>query len=374
MGCGSSALPRVRPARPPPRALDDEEKSGQGTAGTSGRSNESLSRQSDSPPSFFSFSSFVLQNENPVLFDWHFHHEIGKGAMSHVFLATSVTTGAKAAAKVYNKNVIMKQTLGIEEPPYLAVQREIEIMVSLDHRYVLPINEVIEDDCSSSVIMLLPFADHGTLTSYMEEVQMSEELLSVCFFEIAEALRFVHENNVVHRDVKPDNILVFSEQVFCLSDFSVSLQLTSPDQKLVDTRGSPAFLSPEECGGDPFFPKPADVWAYGVTLYSCIFHRLPFKLEQGQGKNVANTVYAVSQLLETEELEIPSDVEVSQECIDLIRVILQKNPTDRPTFEDIIQSAWFEHAREVDKQNLENLSMNAAEEEEEEMRDEADVQ
>ena len=364
MGCSISALPRVRLASSRTAQERDRFLDSQVTPENTGRSNESVSGRSDNPPTFFSFSSFVLQNEQPILFDWLFHHEIGKGAMSHVFLATSLSNGSKSAAKVYNKNLIMKQTLGLEEPPYIAVQREIEIMASLDHRYVLPINEVIEDDCSNSLILLLPFADHGTLTSYMEEVEISEELLSVCFFEIAEALRFVHENNVVHRDVKPDNILVFSANVFCLSDFSVSLQLKSEDQKLVDTRGSPAFLSPEECGGDPFYPKPADVWAYGVTLYNCVFHKLPFKLEQGQGKNVANTVYAVSQLLETEELEIPSDTSVSQDCIDLIREILKKDPNDRPTFEDIVQNKWFEHARQIDQENLDNLNANMEEEEE----------
>ena len=58
---------------------------------------------------FFSFSSFVLQNENPVIFDWRFHQEIGKGAMSRVFLATNIEDGGSFAAKVYNKNVIMRQ-------------------------------------------------------------------------------------------------------------------------------------------------------------------------------------------------------------------------------------------------------------------------
>lgn len=284
--------------------------------------------------------------------------------MSRVFLATSIEDGGSFAAKVYNKNVIMRQTLGLEEAPYVAVQREIGIMASLDHRYVLPIVEVIEDDRSNSLILLMPFADHGTLTTFLSENEVAEEVLSVCFLEIGEALRFIHSKNVVHRDIKPDNILVFSDTVFCLSDFSVSTQLESEDQTLVDTKGSPAFLSPEECGRDPFEPKPADVWAFGVTIFNSVFGTLPFNLDQGQGKTVANTVYAVSQLLEKEELVIPESA--SEDLAELLKSILQKDPKKRPTFDEILKSPWFDKAREVDETNVQSIETNLEEEEEEE--------
>jgi serine/threonine protein kinase len=297
---------------------------------------------------FFSFSSFVLQNEDPTIFEWRFHKEIGKGAMSRVFTATNTETGELCAAKVYNKGMLMRQTLGNEEPPYLAVQREIDIMASLNHRYVLPIVEVIEDDCSNSLIMIMPFAAKGTLQGFLDETHPDEATLAVCFYEIAEGLRFIHEQRVVHRDLKPDNILVFSENRFFLSDFSVSTRIESDDQMLVDTRGSPAFLSPEECGGEPFYPKPADVWAYGITLCSAIFNFLPFSLDQGQGKNVANTVFAVTQLLQSQELVIPEDRGFSPHLIDLLKRVLRKKPEERPSFQEIMKSPWFEAALEID--------------------------
>ncbi|OHT10415.1 CAMK family protein kinase [Tritrichomonas foetus] len=318
----------------------------------------------DSVRTFFSFSSFILQNENPTIFEWQFFHEIGKGAMSRVFLSTNTETNQICAAKVYNKGIIMRPTLGLEEQPYVAVQREIDIMVSLDHRYVLPIIEVIEDDCSNSLILLMPYAEKGTLQLFINNENASEETLAVCFYEVAEALRYIHEKDVVHRDLKPDNILVFSPTVFCISDFSVSTKLESSDTKLIDTKGSPAFLSPEECGGESFFPKPADVWAYGVTIFSCLFHILPFNLDEGQGKTVANTVYSVSQLLETEELSFPDEPKVSQDAIDLLTRILQKDPSKRPTFEEILESPWFKDAKVVDEANLANIIDGNEEEEE----------
>jgi serine/threonine protein kinase len=177
----------------------------------------------------------------------------------------------------------------------------------------------------------------------------------------------------VHRDLKPDNILVFSETVFSLSDFSVSTIVEGDDQKLSDTRGSPAFLSPEECGGEPFYPKPADVWAYGVTMFSVAFHQLPFRLDQGQGKSIANTVFAVTQLLLSEELVVPDDKGYSTEFLDLIKLILRKNPMERPTFEQLVQNPWFKPALEIDAVNIEedNRCQAEAEAEAEEEEEEA---
>ncbi|KAH0787117.1 CAMK family protein kinase [Histomonas meleagridis] len=311
-----------------------------------------------------SFSTFVQQNENPTIFEWTFLNEIAKGSMSRVFISKNIETGIKCAAKVYDKELLMRPTLGGEAPPYIAVQRELDIMASISHRYIIPIIEIIEDDYTNSLIMLLPYANKGSLQSYIDSEHPSEETLSICFYEIAESLRYLHSHNIVHRDIKPENILIFTDTLFKLSDFSVSSKLDEPDQKLIDTRGSPAFLSPEECEDDAFDPKRADVWAYGITLFSCIFHFLPFRLELGQGRNVVSTVFTVTHLLSTEELDVPEDKGFSPHLIALLKNILQKDPNKRPSFEEIVKSEWFKKGKEIDKEMLEN-----EEEEEEEMKE-----
>lgn len=299
---------------------------------------------------FLSFSSFLLQSKDPTIFEWRVISEIGKGALSHVFMAENTETNQMCAIKVYNKRELVKPRLN-EEPYYVSVQREIDIMTSILHRYSLQIVEIIEDEITNSLLILVPFAPKGSLQNYVETEKPSEKTLSICFYQIAEILRHLHSNNIVHRDLKPDNILVFSDTLFKLSDFSSAMQLDSCEQKLIDTKGSPVFLSPEECCLCSFSPKPADVWAYGITLYYCMFGVLPFNLDSIHNKTLANTILTVTHLLNSEELVIPENRGFSPFLAQLLKQTLQNDPEKRPTFEEIMKSKWFDFAREIDLNN-----------------------
>jgi serine/threonine protein kinase len=89
-------------------------------------------------------------------------------------------------------------------------------------------------------------------------------------------------------------------------------------------------------------------------LYHCVFKKLPFRLDEGEGKTVASTVYGVSTLLKSEELELPCDSSVSELLRDLIQKILRKDPAERPPFEEVLKHPWFEGAQVVDETNMQN--------------------
>lgn len=296
---------------------------------------------------YTSITSFIIQNDNPVMYDWVFKKEIGTGSMSHVFLVENIQSGEKCAAKVYSLTLLRRKSIGDDEIPLVSVQKEIDIMYEIAHRYVLKIVDVFEDDPTQSLLIITQFAQKGCLQNLIDDKQVTPTMCETCYYQIAEALRYIHSLNIVHRDIKPENILVFSESLFVLSDFSVSSKLQSSKDRLNDTKGSPAFLSPEECGGGDFAAKPADVWAYGISLYMSLFGILPFNIGAAPSNNITAAMMFVKKSLETEELTFPDNA--NPLACSLLTKVLAKNPEERPTFEAIIRDPYFDRPREFDE-------------------------
>lgn len=303
---------------------------------------------------YTSITSFILQNENPVMYDWSFKSEIGTGSMSHVFKVQNISTGELAAAKVYSLNVLKRKTLGVDEIPIVSVQREIDIMSEIRHPHVLRIVDVFEDDPTQSLLIITDFASLGSVQALFEEKKMTEDMIMTCFYQVALALSYMHSRNMIHRDIKPENILAFTESYYVLSDFSVSTKLKQCDERLSDTKGSPAFLSPEECKKGDFAPKPADVWSYGISLYLVLFNELPFGIGNVSGNTVTGAMRQVSKNLESEPLSFPEGA--NPLAVELISKLLDKNPNERPTFDKIVDDPFFEKPRDFDiKSQLEEI-------------------
>jgi serine/threonine protein kinase len=300
-------------------------------------------------PAYFSFPEFFASSDSRTIAGMRFERELGKGAMSRVYLAFLESSNEPVAVKVYSNAQLYKPVLDPEEPLYKQVQREVDLMAGICHRYILPILEVIPCQVTNSTFLVLPFAEHGTLQSLLDSSSLPPCDLPICFYQIAEAFRYLHANNIVHRDLKPDNILCHRPHLYVLSDFSVSAQLESADVKLDDTKGSPAFLSPEECSGVAYDAKAADVWAFGVCVYRAVFGYFPFNLEKAHGMAVVATIIMVKELLETEELVIPELPEgVDDGVVEVMRATMEKDVAKRPTFEAVVEFEFFAAGRELD--------------------------
>jgi serine/threonine protein kinase len=300
---------------------------------------------------YFSFGEYFATDPHPRVFEYLFLNEIGKGAMSRVYMAVNESTQDELAIKVYSCALLSKVSLGADEPPIDCVRREIDLMLAFNHRYVISLIEAFDNVKTNSIMLVMPWGT-GTLQAEIDEHRILQRDIPICFFQMAEALRYLHSHNVVHRDLKPDNVLLFGERYYVLSDFSVSKKLDDPDVEVDDTKGSPAFLSPEECSGNPYLAKPADVWAYGVMFYTTVFGHLPFNLESAHGLPVANTIIMVASLLESEDLAFPEELpdDCDWKVLDVIRWILVKDPEKRPTFEDIVKHEFFEPGRRLDEE------------------------
>jgi len=300
--------------------------------------------------SYLSFNSYYTLNERPTICNWQFLDIIGRGSLSRVYLAKNADDNKMAAAKIYNIDQIGKKGLKTSENELLIYEEEIKIMASISHRYLLSIIDAIEDDNTRSIMLFTPFAQMGSVQALFDEKKLNRTMILTCFHQVAIGLAFLHSKNIVHRDIKPENFLCFTETYYCVADFSCARILKRDDEMLLDTKGSPAFLSPEECTENPFYPKPSDVWSYGIALYSCLYGSLPYNINNAQSSNVANAVLLIAEHLIREELSLNNDPEFQIQN-SLLQNILQKDPHSRPEFKDIVLHPLFDEVREIDEIN-----------------------
>lgn len=153
----------------------------------------------------------------------------------------------------------------------------------------------------------------------------------------------VHRNHIVHRDVKPANLLVGRDGRLRIADFGVCTEFCGSEDVLLDnTVGTPAFVAPEQLTGQ-FYGKAADIWAMGITLYVLIYGILPFS-----GTNVL----ALYESIRNQELSFPGVQDSTSALLkDLLTRLLCKDPSQRITVSEIKEHPWVDSRRSFRKEN-----------------------
>lgn len=365
MGCNNSAEKRITPQPDPEPITDnnninDEEANYEEEVPNAEEQDEypnSLSAPSEDtyqiiePPSAFppqpkgisETKSFFSSKEKPTIFEYKFKEHIGHGAQSDVFLTVNIETGQYYAAKVYDQNYLCRNSIGDAERPIEKFAQEVQIMSTVSQRNCLNLIELLQDEFTNTIILILPYADDGALSSYSYKADpCPEDKAKQYFFQIGLGLRHIHSMNIIHRDIKPDNVLKFKDGHVVIADFSVSKILEAPegDELLDDTDGTPAFYSPEECRGDPYYGKPADVWAYGMTLYVMIYGKLPF-FDPDDGGVFFSQFFSISQKIIEDDFPYPDSIPISNDLRDLFSHLLDKDAKTRYTIEEALNHKWF---------------------------------
>jgi serine/threonine protein kinase len=291
-------------------------------------------------------ASFFSSVEKPTIFEYRFLRHIGHGSRGDVFLVLDLEDMEYRAAKVYDKQWLYRKSITDPEPPIKRLEREVEVMSQLNHQNCLQLIEILEDDATHSIILILPFADAGSMSPHSwKSDPISEEEAQFQFAQIARGLQHIHDQNIIHRDLKPDNVLRFSDGQIVLADFSVSLHLGDENTLLDDTEGTPAFYSPEECIGDPYLGKPADVWAFGMMIYVMIYGKLPFLDSEADGVYFSQ-FFKIAQKILSGNYEFPQSTPISPELQDLFSHVLDKDPKTRYTIDQVLQHPWLKNVPE----------------------------
>lgn len=148
-----------------------------------------------------------------------------------------------------------------------------------------------------------------------------KEALNI-FYEIIRTVEVLHSRNIIHRDLKLNNIVLDKRtNKIILTNFCLGKHLNSENDSLHDQRGSPAYISPDVLTGS-YKGKPSDIWSCGVILYTMIYSHFPF---------IENTTTGLFKKIRQADFVIPNDVRVTDDTKKLIKNLLSLNPEERFT-------------------------------------------
>lgn len=171
------------------------------------------------------------------------------------------------------------------------------------------------------------------LTYVRKRRRLKETLAKYLFLQIIDGLRYMHSKNILHRDVKLDNILLDETGKVKICDFGVS-RFVIPDQKMTEQCGTPAYIAPEILRGEGYTGFGVDVWSAGVVLYAMLYGSVPFK---------GNGIQEMHPYILSGEYTLGD--EASESAKDLIRKILNIDPSERYTISDILSHEWMQNIK-----------------------------
>lgn len=210
-------------------------------------------------------------NQQNSLDDYTIGKLIGQGAYASVKLATHKTHNKKFAIKTYEKYRLL------DPQKKKNVSREIKILSKLNHLNVVKLNEVI--DSSKHLHLVLEYVPGCSLHGYLKRRpnrRLEDNEAKRIFKQILQGIEYCHSNNVTHRDLKLENILLDEKNNVKIIDFGFSTCF--PHEKKVKVFcGTPTYMAPEIVSRKEYSGPPADVWALGVLLYAMLCGGFPFK-------------------------------------------------------------------------------------------------
>ena len=243
--------------------------------------------------------------------------EIGRGGMAVVYLAQDAKHERPVAIKVLSRD--FASVIGIER-----FLREIRIVAQITHPHVLPLLDSGETD--GLLYYVMPFIAEGSLKDRItgDGPLPIDDVLSIAS-QVAGALHCAHEANVVHRDVKPENILMSGDQAL-LADFGIARPtLSQSGEELTyagSPLGSPLYLSPEQGLGDRVVDRRSDVYGLGCVVYEMLTGSPPFNGETAVSVIAMHAIETIPSAC-AKRREVPAHVDRA------VRKAMAKNPDRR---------------------------------------------
>ncbi|MCL1932721.1 MAG: serine/threonine protein kinase [Candidatus Azobacteroides sp.] len=249
------------------------------------------------------------------IFDKHYRliRELGTGGFSEVWLAEDRRVDSlKVALKIYT-------SAKADSNDVKTFIKQFELVYNINHTNLLPPNACGE--FNGMLYLVLRYCERGSSYSLLGKINEPEAWNFL--HDVASGLEYLHQKNIIHQDIKPDNVLITSDNRYVITDFDISAKARNTLRLGTSApSGTSAYMSPERFGATPTPIKASDIWALGASLYELISANLPFGdlggLNQKNGANFQ-----------------PLKNSVSNDLKNIITLCLQIEPWNRPTAEEI---------------------------------------
>lgn len=286
---------------------------------------------------------FVRRNVNGLSDVYDMGEKLGEGSFGIVSMVTHKISREKRVCKRIEK---LRGAAGM---PLDEILREIGNMAVLDHPNVIKVYEYFEDETSVSQIM--EPCNGGELQDRIDDrfkrrcSDYAEDFICDVMKQTLRALAFLHGERFLHKDLKPQNIMMVDKtsSSIKLIDFGIA-ELFEPDRKVSQTFGGTLlYIAPEGFGRG--LEMKSDIWSAGVILYNLITGDFPFmeKWPPPPGRDINWWQNGVKKAIVTESHRHHPNLSnsVSQDCVDLMRAMLNKDPRSRPDAAECLMHDWF---------------------------------
>ncbi|HET9905462.1 MAG TPA: protein kinase [Anaerolineales bacterium] len=251
--------------------------------------------------------------------------ELGRGGMATVYRAYDPSFDREVAVKVLPREMVHNLVFRAR------FKRELKLIASLEHPAIVPVYDVGEEE-DGRQYFVMRYMGGASLSDWIKKGPLSLQDTAIIIERLGSALDYAHSKGIVHRDIKPDNVLFDETNHPYLTDFGIA-KLTEAATSATGggTMGTPAYVSPEQAQGAKVDGR-ADVYGMGVMIYEMLTGNKPYEADSPMSVAVRHITEPVPDILQ-ERPDLPFDVDI------VIRTAMAKDKEDRfPTATDLARA------------------------------------
>ena len=256
---------------------------------------------------------------------------MGSGAHGKVYQGLDIYTGQLLAIKSIQFSMQPEEL----KKEILSIKNEIKMLKGLHHPNIVKYYYTDMSEDGKGVDIFLEFVPGGSIRQLLDKYQaFDERLVKVYTRQMLEGLKYLHENGIIHRDLKCANVLVDNMGIIKLSDFGASKRIIdekSNGKGELENRsiiGSPYWMAPEVIRKTGY-GKPADIWSLGCCVLEMLTAKPPWSDRGKDAKTIMDIISASGK-----PPKYPSNI--SQECVQFLNYCFDQDQTMRPTAEELL--------------------------------------